>query len=269
MPLLVLKLTLTPLLVGGASLAARRWGPAIGGWIVSLPLTSGPVLFFLALGEGPEFAARATVGSLLGMAAICAFVLGYLALAQRGPLASLVAATAAYALAAIALAPVAGLPFLLLVLGVAVALLGVLRTLPGPSAQGATRAHPRWDLPARVIVGTSLVVLFTTLAPSLGPFLSGIVTTFPVYVSVLSVFEHLRAGRTGAIEVQRGLLTGLFGPVAYYTVVRYLLEPTGVAVTFSVAVVVTGLVGVAALRVVRAGVANAATSDLELEPDSV
>ena len=30
MPLLLLKLTLTPLLVGGASLAARRWGPAIG-----------------------------------------------------------------------------------------------------------------------------------------------------------------------------------------------------------------------------------------------
>ena len=39
MPLLLLKLVLTPVVVGGASLAVRRWGPAIGGWIVSLPLT--------------------------------------------------------------------------------------------------------------------------------------------------------------------------------------------------------------------------------------
>ena len=45
MPVLALKLILTPLLIGGASLAARRWGPAIGGWLVSLPLTSGPVTF--------------------------------------------------------------------------------------------------------------------------------------------------------------------------------------------------------------------------------
>jgi hypothetical protein len=36
-PILALKLVLTPVLIGGASLAARRWGPAIGGLIVALP----------------------------------------------------------------------------------------------------------------------------------------------------------------------------------------------------------------------------------------
>lgn len=268
-PLLLLKLTLTPLLVGGASLAARRWGPAIGGWIVSLPLTSGPVLFFLALGEGPAFAAQATVGTLLGMVAICAFCLAYLAAADRGPWASLAAATAAYAAIALAVQPVTGVAYPVLVVAVSACLLATLRLLPRPAAQVVTRVHPRWDLSARVIVGTSLVLLNTAVAPLLGPVASGISTTFPVYVSVLSVFEHLRGGRAAAADVQRGLLTGLFGPIAYYVTVRALVEHAGVGVTFALAVVLTGIVGMLALRVVRAGTAGDAASALDVEADTV
>ncbi|MFI5262847.1 MAG: hypothetical protein ACHQZR_09870, partial [Candidatus Limnocylindrales bacterium] len=62
MTILVLKLGLTPILIAGASLAARRWGPSMGGWIVALPLTSGPVLVFLAVDHGLPFAASASVG---------------------------------------------------------------------------------------------------------------------------------------------------------------------------------------------------------------
>jgi hypothetical protein len=47
------KIAVTPLLIGGASLAGRRFGHRIGGWLVALPLTSGPVTFFLATDHGP------------------------------------------------------------------------------------------------------------------------------------------------------------------------------------------------------------------------
>src|SRR5208337_3080120 len=40
MSLLMVKLVVTPLMVLAASLAARRWGDAVGGWLVGLPLTS-------------------------------------------------------------------------------------------------------------------------------------------------------------------------------------------------------------------------------------
>lgn len=46
---LALKLVLAPALIGAASLAGRRWGPAVSGWLVGLPLTSGPIAFFLRL----------------------------------------------------------------------------------------------------------------------------------------------------------------------------------------------------------------------------
>jgi hypothetical protein len=47
--LLLLKLVLTPALIALASLAGRRWGHAVSGWIVALPLTTGPIVFFLGL----------------------------------------------------------------------------------------------------------------------------------------------------------------------------------------------------------------------------
>jgi hypothetical protein len=63
---LILKLVVTPALIGAASLAGRRWGAAVGGWLVGIPLTSAPIALFLALDHGAHFAASASVGMLLG-----------------------------------------------------------------------------------------------------------------------------------------------------------------------------------------------------------
>src|ERR1051326_2747331 len=78
---LILKFILTPTLIGLASLAGRRWGPAVSGWLVGLPLTSGPVVFFLALNHGVTFAAAASIGILTGTVSQAPFCLtdGWLA----------------------------------------------------------------------------------------------------------------------------------------------------------------------------------------------
>lgn len=262
-PLLLLKLTLTPLLIGGASIAARRWGPAIAGWIVALPLTSGPVLFFVALDHGPAFASQAAVGTLLGLGAIVAFSLAFAAVSARGVGPALAAATAAYIAAGAVLQVAADWPFLLLAILIAVSILGALRVLP-PSVLGPSSArHPPWDLPARVVVGTALVVGLTTVAPLLGPTVSGIVTTFPVYVSVLSVFAFVHDGRPAAIGVLRGALIGLPGTVAFYMPVHYFVVSPGVAPAFALSVAVTSAIGVVALPRVRGPVTAEA---LEVEP---
>jgi hypothetical protein len=39
----VVKTVVTPVLIGGASLAGRRWGHQVGGWLAGLSLTSGPL----------------------------------------------------------------------------------------------------------------------------------------------------------------------------------------------------------------------------------
>jgi hypothetical protein len=97
MTTLVLKLALTPVLIIGASIAGRRFGGAVSGWLVGLPLTSAPIAAFLAAEQGPQFAAHAAVGSLSGAAAEGAFCLVYARFADHGILAALATATLAFA----------------------------------------------------------------------------------------------------------------------------------------------------------------------------
>ncbi|ANL42419.1 hypothetical protein [Rhizobium phaseoli] len=97
MSLIVFKLLIPPTLILLATLAGRRWGDAIGGWLVGLPLTSGPVAAFLVLEYGPGFAVTASSGSLIGTAAQGAFCLCYAVLATRGWKIALVGGAAGYA----------------------------------------------------------------------------------------------------------------------------------------------------------------------------
>ena len=64
--LLALKLTLTPGVIVGATLAARRFGPSVGGWLIGLPVTAGPVLLLLALAHGARFAEHVAAGLVAG-----------------------------------------------------------------------------------------------------------------------------------------------------------------------------------------------------------
>ena len=83
MDTLLLKLFVTPVLIGTASLAGRRWGHSISGWLVALPLTTGPITFFLALTHGAAFAASASAGTLAGGFSQAAFVLCFALVASR------------------------------------------------------------------------------------------------------------------------------------------------------------------------------------------
>src|SRR5450755_984842 len=81
--MLLLKLILTPLLVGGITLLGRKLGPAISGWLVGLPLTSGPIALFLALEQGNVFAARAAQGTFIGVISVAVFCVTYSWLSLR------------------------------------------------------------------------------------------------------------------------------------------------------------------------------------------
>jgi len=253
-PILALKLILTPVLIGGATLAARRWGPAIGGWLVSLPLTSGPVTFFLALDQGTTFAATAIVGSLMGLAAIAGFTLAFAAgLVRSGSRAGILLAVAAFAAVGLLVQPILDAPVGILFSVVLAALAAALRLLPVSGARGAATPHPQWDLPARIAIGTCLVVGLTALAPAFGAHTSGMLATFPLYVSILTLFTHRQEGLPGALHVLRGFLVGLFGTAAFMLVLALALDPLGVGPAFGLAVALTLAINAVALRSVRSG----------------
>jgi hypothetical protein len=252
MSTLALKIILTPALILAASVAGRRWGEAVGGWLVGLPLTSGPVAFFLALDYGPAFAEQAAVGSVAGVVAQAAFCLayGWAAMQFAWPLAFAVG-TIAFALAAILVQWLAPTPLLLFGLAILVLLLALLLIPRAPSTMPIA-ARPRWDLPARMAVATALVLALTTAAPALGPRLSGLLATFPVFAAVLAVFAHRMQGAAAARQVLWGLMLGLFAFAGFFAVIHLAIVPAGVAAAFAAAILCAAAIQGATLWTMRA-----------------
>jgi hypothetical protein len=252
LPSLLLKLVVTPVLIATATLVGRRWGPALSGWLVGLPLTSAPVTFFLALDQGPHFGASASLGVILGVASQAVFALAYVGIGQRSSwLLRLVAGTAAFA-AATALFQIARVPALAAPAIVFAVLLVSIRLMPrGEPFERLAVPAPRLDLPLRILVATALVVGLTTVAPYLGSYLSGLILPFPLYAAILAVFAHRLGGLAAATAVWRGLLFGLFSFLAFFTVLAATLVPAGVALGFAFAITAALTVQATTLVIVR------------------
>ena len=252
METLALKLILTPALVGGASLAGRRWGPWVSGWLVGVPLTSGPIALFLALDHGEAFAAAAAVGTLAGSISQAAFCVAYARVAARGggP-AALAAATLAFA-AATALLQHASLALLPQAIAVLVALLVAWRSMPVPAARAARAVRPpAWDLPARMAIATAFVLALTAASPALGPRLTGLLAPFPLYAAILAAFAHHLDGREAAASVLRGLLGGLVSFAGFFVSLAALIERAGIGPAFAAAAAVTAILQAAGLGLAR------------------
>jgi hypothetical protein len=235
---LLLKIFVTPALIGSASLAGRRWGHSISGWLIALPLTTGPITFFLALSHGPAFAATAAAGTLAGGFSQAAFVLCYARLASHWKwLPTLLASIFSFAVVTAVLQhliiPVVPL-WLLVFLGFTL----TIRLLPRTTTPAApTDSLPsRWDIPLRMIIATVFVLLITGLAPSFGPRLTGLLSPFPIFTATLAAFAHHQYGLDATVNVLRGLLMGLFSFASFFFVLAVLLVPAGILVAFTVAI---------------------------------
>jgi hypothetical protein len=229
------KLIASPLLLGGVSLAGRRWGPAVSGWLVGLPLTSAPVLLFVGVEHGRAAVVAGAQGVLLGGVAVAAFCLAVAHAAGRWPWgAALAAGLAAYlAVAWLSLGVVLPIPWACAV--VAASLILVLVWLPPPAPRPPAVVAPRWDLPLRMLLAASIVVTLTAVVPLFGPRVVGLLSSFPAFVTILCAFALHQQGAVAAQAITRGVVLGLFAFVAFYLVVGLVVVAWGLAAAFVVA----------------------------------
>jgi hypothetical protein len=256
--MLVLKLVLTPLVIGAVTLVGRRWGPRVAGMVVGLPVTTGPVSVFLATERGPAFAAQAATGAVAGLIGTGCFCAAYaLAARRRAWPAALVAGLAGLAVATLLLRGAAlALPAAVaLALGALVLLWGAVTRLT--AADGAEeRPTPRgpapaWDLPGRIVVSTTMVAAVTAGAGLLGSRWSGVLSALPVFGAVLGVFTHRREGRTAAVALMRGLIIGCVSAVLFFAVVGTLLAPGAVATAYLAAALTAVVSGAVVTHLTR------------------
>ncbi len=228
----LLKLVLTPLLIAGATLAARRWGPTVGGWIVGLPLTSGPVSVFLAVEQGRDFAAISAHSTLDGLLSVIIFCLVYERCARTRAWPFAAAAALSVYFAGVAVFSVVFPPlWLSVVLDSAVVTLGILAVKPATEAVPALAA-PAWDLPFRMLAATALVVAVTTISGRLGPQLSGLLAMFPVFITVMAVFSHSLSGTPAVREFVRGVIVGSYAFAVFFLVVVLTVQTWNLAFVY-------------------------------------
>lgn len=238
MNILILKLILSPIIIGGASLAGRKWGHAVSGWIVGLPLTSGPVMLFLALSHPISFVVTSALGTLSGGFPLVAFCLTYAWMSRRfqWPV-SAMGSLLVYFMFVTVMRNIELSILPLYAMFVLSVLIGI-RLMPRPVHVPEGIATPgRWDIPARILIGTSFILLLTGSASLLGARLTGLLATIPLYTIILTVLAHRSQGFAGAVNVLRGLLFGLFAFASFFLALGFLLERAGILWAFVLAAV--------------------------------
>ena len=243
--LFLLKLTITPVLVALMSLAARRWGPTIGGLVMGLPWMTGPIVFFLGLERGETYAAQTAVGVLAGAVGIGSYIVAYVYTARHAPWPiSLPAAFVAYAVTGYA---ASGLEMTLWVAAIsgAASLYAAFLIVPRVPDPGGIRYLPWWDIPMRMLSTAVLVAIITVSADYLGPELSGVVATYPVILSVISAFTHSQWGWASVAQLARGVSLSLLSFVVFFLVVGLSAEALGLIWAFVLASAATTIISAA------------------------
>lgn len=250
MSVFLIKLSLTPLLIILTTLVARRWGPLIGGCLTALPLSGGPITFFLAFEQGTEFGVLAARGSVMGMVGVVIFCIAYSRCAMRfsWPLAACIS-LAWYFLS------LEGLSRLPLGIGgsalLTISLLTVALCLNGRQPLGAIPAGaPWWDIPLRMVAATALLLGLTGAAAVIGPQYSGLLSVFPVFTSVMTVFNHKQYGPQAARKFVQGIMFGLYAPTGFFVILACFMEDLGLAWVYLAASIFCALLSFLTLKVI-------------------
>ena len=254
--MLLLKLILAPLLVAAATLAAQKWGPRVGGLVIGLPLTTGPVFLLLAIDQGPNFAAGAALGILFGLVGLAAFAVEYVAASSRtGWAASLASATAAFFVLSVG-ARQSGSGIVGAGLAAWLAQVIAISLIQRPKPGTARTPPPWWDLWVRMLAVAALTMSITSAAARLGPVLSGVVGTYPVAITVVVTFAHRQRGRNAAVAMLRGCVLSWISFASCFLAIGLSLEAVGVALAIglgALAAVGTSIVVLWMDRVVAKG----------------
>ena len=225
--LLLLKLLVAPALVGAVTLAVRRWGPAVGGWLSGMPVVAGPVLVFMSIEQGTTFGAEAAHATLTGLIGTVAFALTYARLCVRfrwyvcllagwtvfGLVTSLL-----YALDPPLGGSLGGL--------IAMSVVGP-RLLPAADGTAVPVRGPRGDLVFRLSTTAALVLLLTAVADELGPTLSGLLNAFPVLSTIVTAFTHAQHGSAPTIGFVAGFTRSIIGFGSFAFMLALTMVPLG------------------------------------------
>ena len=209
---LIVKMAVTAAFLLAATIVAERAGPLVGGLVATLPISAGPVYFFLALDHNAHFIGQAALGSLVTNALNAVFAVAYALLAQQRSLtASLLGAYAIWLALSFAIGLVhwdlsLALAFNAAVIAVAWWIVQPLRHVRVPPVRA------RWyDLVMRALMIAVLVGTVVTLSFTIGAISTGNLAVFPMVLTSIAIVLHRRIGGPATAAILANAVVGLGG----------------------------------------------------------
>jgi hypothetical protein len=248
----LLRLALVPAAIWLATLAARRWGHAVSGYLGGMPLIGGPITLFIAIDHGAAFASRSATFTLAAILGQGAHLLAFSHAARAGapwPVA-LLAGWSAFTVAALASASVDPGPFAALALamgGLAAAWL----FLPRPREPATPALIPPVELRLRLVAAFLLAGAILWAADTFGAVASGILLSVPVTGSIMPPFTLALYGADSVARLTRGFVVGLTGFTTFFLVVALAAVPWGITAAFVAAILGALAAVMVASRILR------------------
>lgn len=196
-------------------------GPVIGGALAGLPMVMGPGFFFLMSNAPEQFVATAATFALLSLCATQSFLLSYMAAARYfRPLTSLLAGLAAWCLTAMLCYRMPSS------IGLGLGMFTLFTTaaihFSRPWCSNAKKVQARtawWNLLLRGLLAGILVAIVTLTARRLGASLAGMLMSFPIGYTVISLTIHEHFGKTSVITTLHSALLGSISLAMFCTVI--------------------------------------------------
>lgn len=209
---LIPKMLLIALAVIASTSFAERAGPVIGGLVATLPISSAPIYFLLALDHSPAFIAESAISSFSGLVAAGLMLIAYIFLAQRANtvvstlLSLAVWGTGTAVMIGLGVHPAFPIALAVLVFAGGSALVRRFGKVSLSSGQGSWQ-----DFAIRGIAVAIMVAAVEIAAAFAGPETTGIFASVPITFIAMMVIIQSRHGGPASAAVMAHALPGMVG----------------------------------------------------------
>lgn len=221
--MIVLKVALVALSVLLASLAARRFGHAVGGLLGGLPMIAGPIIGFVLWQEPLESTRAIVLATLVCLPATIVHLVtfAWATTRWRWP-AALLTANAAFLACGVLLTALQLPSSVVVALALAAPLFGLAAMPRRRQAAGAV-STPALELGLRVVaamVFAAAIIASAGVAPAA---LSGLLLAIPITGNVLPCFTLPVHGPAATVALLAGFVRGLLGFATFFVVLWFML----------------------------------------------
>lgn len=234
--MLALKLALVAASVLLATLAARRFGHAIGGTIGGLPMIAGPIVGFVLWQEPLPQVQAIVLATLTCLPAAVLHMSLFAHLAAQGWRwwSAITTVNTVFVAGCALLLSLAPSPWVAALMTLAAPPLGLALMPRLPLSPGRV-AIPQVELGLRVVAAVLMAWAIVASARGLPPLVSGVLLSTPIAANVLPCFTLPRYGAPATVALMAGFVRGLSGFAAFFVTLHLALGRLDAAAAYGLA----------------------------------